>query len=153
MLAKGKFTGWHMTAILVAFFGTVIAVNFFMAKLAVGTFGGTVVDNSYVASQNYNGWLAAANQQSKLGWTVKASLTPERFVVIDATEQGRTLADIAAVGDAVHPLDRTRDFPLTFKRGSDGRLISAQRLPDMRWNVHISLRRAADIYNLTEQLR
>jgi nitrogen fixation protein FixH len=45
ILAKGKFTGWHMTTILVAFFGVVIAVNFFMARMAVGTFGGTVVDN------------------------------------------------------------------------------------------------------------
>lgn len=153
MLAERKFTGWHMTAILVAFFGTVVAVNFFMAKLAVGTFGGTVVDNSYVASQHYNRWLAAADKQGKLGWSVEASLTADRFVVIDATDQGQALTDIAAVGDALHPLDRTRDIPLTFKVESDGRLISAQSLPDTRWNVHVSLRRAADIYNLNEQMR
>ena len=50
------FTGWHMTAILVGFFSTVIAVNVYMAHAAISTFGGTVVDNSYVASQEFNGW-------------------------------------------------------------------------------------------------
>ena len=46
-----KFTGWHMTAILVGFFAIVISVNLFMARAAIGSFGGVVVDNSYVASQ------------------------------------------------------------------------------------------------------
>ena len=71
ILTDGKFTGWHMTAIFVAFFGIVMAVNFYMARMAVGTFGGTVVDNSYVASQEYNSWLGAAARQDKLGWNVK----------------------------------------------------------------------------------
>ncbi|MGE0776676.1 MAG: FixH family protein, partial [Sphingomonadaceae bacterium] len=53
-----SFTGRHMAIILIAFFGVVIAVNFYMARMAIGTFGGTVVDNSYVASQRFNGWLA-----------------------------------------------------------------------------------------------
>ena len=35
------FTGYHMAAILIGFFGIVIAVNIYMAKVAVGTFGGT----------------------------------------------------------------------------------------------------------------
>ena len=57
------FTGYHMTAILVAFFGVVIVVNFVMARYAVATFGGTVVDNSYVASQEFNGWLKGLTVQ------------------------------------------------------------------------------------------
>jgi nitrogen fixation protein FixH len=57
-MTRKPFTGYHMAAILIGFFGIVIAVNIYMAKVAVGTFGGTVVDNSYVASQNYNEWLA-----------------------------------------------------------------------------------------------
>jgi nitrogen fixation protein FixH len=56
--APRRFTGRHMTGILVAFFGVVMTVNFTMAYVAISGFGGTVVDNSYVASQNYNRWLA-----------------------------------------------------------------------------------------------
>ncbi|HMP45265.1 MAG TPA: FixH family protein, partial [Sphingopyxis sp.] len=43
--ARRSFTGWHMTAILVGFFGVVMAVNFTMARLAMSTFGGKVVEN------------------------------------------------------------------------------------------------------------
>ena len=68
------FTGWHMTAILVGFFSTVIAVNVYMAHAAISTFGGTVVDNSYVASQEFNGWLAAAKKQQQLGWKTGVSI-------------------------------------------------------------------------------
>ena len=35
-----KFTGWHMSAILVGFFAIVISVNLFMARAAIGSFGG-----------------------------------------------------------------------------------------------------------------
>ena len=58
-----RFTGWHMTTILVAFFAVVITVNIVMARFALSTFGGTVVENSYVASQHYNEWLARAAAQ------------------------------------------------------------------------------------------
>ena len=47
--------------------------------MAIGTFGGTVVDNSYVASQNYNRWLADADEQEALGWKTKAALTTRPF--------------------------------------------------------------------------
>jgi len=40
------FTGRHMLAVLVGFFGVVIAVNFIMASYATSTFGGVVVENS-----------------------------------------------------------------------------------------------------------
>ena len=43
-----RFTGWHMAAILLGFFGLVVAVNLYMAHTAISTFGGTVVENSYV---------------------------------------------------------------------------------------------------------
>ena len=53
------FTGRHMAAIMVAFFGVVIVVNLLNARLASSTFGGEVVENSYVASQDFNRWLVA----------------------------------------------------------------------------------------------
>ena len=52
-----RFTGYHATMIIVAFFAVVVGVNMVMARFALSTFGGTVVDNSYVASQKYNEWL------------------------------------------------------------------------------------------------
>ena len=153
MLANGKFTGWHMTAILVAFFGVVMAVNFTMARMAVSSFGGTVVDNSYVASQKYNRWLNAAAQQDKLGWEVSASVDAERHVRIDARSNGVMLEQVTAVGDALHPLGRAADVPLVFAATPQGYLLSTKPLPAGRWNLRLSLRRGADIFKLVEQVQ
>ncbi|MEH6702567.1 FixH family protein, partial [Parasphingorhabdus sp.] len=49
-----KFTGYHAAAMIVSFFAVVVVVNLVMAQFALSTFSGTVVDNSYVASQKYN---------------------------------------------------------------------------------------------------
>src|SRR3546814_11216102 len=65
---RKPFTGRHAAMILIAFFGVVISINMVMASFALSTFGGTVVDNSYVASQHYNKWLARAAAQDRLGW-------------------------------------------------------------------------------------
>ena len=72
---RGPFTGRHMALILVAGFGIVIAVNFLMAYLAARDFGGVVVENSYVASQNYNSWLKEADAQRQLGWEATPRLS------------------------------------------------------------------------------
>ncbi|MFN7010857.1 MAG: FixH family protein [Allorhizobium sp.] len=48
------FTGWHMLASMLLFFGTIITVNFTMAYLASSTWSGLVVKNTYVASQEFN---------------------------------------------------------------------------------------------------
>ncbi|NJR13875.1 MAG: hypothetical protein HC779_06455, partial [Phyllobacteriaceae bacterium] len=68
--AETAFTlnGYHMLAIFVAFFGVIVAVNLTMARFAVTHWTGLVVKNSYVASQNYNGWLRQAAASKALGW-------------------------------------------------------------------------------------
>ena len=153
ILANGKFTGWHMTAILVAFFGVVMAVNFNMARMAVITFGGTVVDNSYVASQEYNGWLKAAARQERLGWTVAIALDADRRVRVDAQASGVAIKRLSGVGDALHPLGRVDDVPLAFATSANGQLLSTKPLPPGRWSLRLSLRRGADIYKVAEEVQ
>jgi nitrogen fixation protein FixH len=65
----GGFTGRHMLMIMIAFFAVVIAVNVTMATVAGTSWTGFVVRNSYVASQEFNGRVAAARAQADLGWT------------------------------------------------------------------------------------
>ena len=70
---RKPFTGRHFTLIMVAFFGVVIAINLVMARYASATFGGVVVENSYVASQRFNSWLGKARTQDALGWDATAT--------------------------------------------------------------------------------
>ena len=46
-----RFTGFHMLACMIVFFGVIVAVNLTMATLASQSWTGLVVKNSYVASQ------------------------------------------------------------------------------------------------------
>lgn len=148
-----RFTGWHMATILVGFFGIVIAVNVYMAHAAISTFGGTVVDNSYVASQEFNGWLAAAHKQEQLGWDTRLSLDAGRQVRIEATKAGAALTGLSGTGLASHPLGATPPIKLDFSQAPDGALTSVQALPDGRWLIHVSLRRGNDIAKLATDLQ
>ena len=138
------FTGWHMTGILVAFFGIVIAVNLVMARYAVGTFGGTVVDNSYIASQHFNGWLEKAAAERKLGWTIKAALNGNRHVVLTVTKNGAPLQGASATATAHHPLGKLPEHSLHFSPLAEGGLISARPLPAGRWQLRLSTSKDGD---------
>ena len=130
-----------MSAILIAFFGVVVAVNFTMAMFATRTFGGVVVENSYVASQKYNGWLKAARKQDQLGWRIEPRLDGQRRVLVSVDADGLQVS-----GFARHPLGQEADVPLTFS----GDLRSTQALPPGRWAVHLLVRRGNNEARLIE---
>lgn len=125
------FTGRHMALILIAGFGVVIVVNLIMARLAVSTFGGVVVENSYVASQNFNRWLDQAERSRALGWAPQVARNDDDRIVVtfaDAEQGPRTLIALAR-----HPLGGLPDIRLQFGRDADGRFVSTVPLPSGRW--------------------
>lgn len=132
----GPFTGKHFTAIMVAFFAVVIGVNLMMARAASATFGGVVVENSYVASQNFNGWLQDARNSDALGWQVSP----------DLRDDGRLAITVAGAPDALtisatarHPLGRLPDKQLTFTRTAAGEYLSVEALAADRWILRLEL--------------
>jgi nitrogen fixation protein FixH len=141
-----RFTGYHMAGILIAFFGVVIAVNMVMATYATRTFGGAVVDNSYVASQHFNRWLGEARAQQKLGWEPRLGVDQRRRVTLALTVEGA-----AVTGLAEHPLGREPSVPLGFV--ADGRRYrSIEALPAGRWKVRLVVRRGGEQARLVETL-
>ena len=133
--APRPFTGRHMAAIMVAFFGVVIAVNVYMATLASTSFTGVVVENSYVASQNFNRWLDEARAEDRLGWHARAVRDGAGHVLV-------TLAGVPAGavvrGDAWHPLGRAPDHELKFvAAGAEFR--SAEPLAAGRWRIRLEV--------------
>lgn len=132
---KGQqFTGRHMWAAMLGFFGMIIAVNFTMAWFASSTFGGTVVDNSYVASQKYNDWLAAARAQKALGWSVDIRLDDARHVEIAAALPAASIS-----GVATHPLGRQPEQALAFRQTGAGHYRSTTPLPAGRYLLRITV--------------
>jgi nitrogen fixation protein FixH len=138
--AKKPFTGWHMTAILVGFFAIIMAVNFTMARLAFSTFGGKVVENSYVASQQYNELLARAKAQDAFGWTHSMTLDAARHVRLTLSAGGEPLAISNASAMLSHPLGRVPAVPLHLVSDGKGGMISTTPLAQGRWRLDLTLR-------------
>lgn len=131
------FTGYHATAIIVVFFAIVIAVNVLMATYAVGTFGGVVVENSYVASQKFNGWLKEAHAEQQLGWSVPIpKVAEDGHVMVRADDGSSQPIEHATVSvEAEHPLGRAPEQSLTFLEIAPGAYRSTQPLPAGRWKI------------------
>lgn len=138
------FTGRHMAIILITFFGVVIVVNLVMARFALSTFGGTVVDNSYVASQHYNEWLALAETQERLGWTEDAAVDPDRHVRLALRKDGAAVGDVQLLATLSHPLGRAAPRDMVFAPVGDGTFRSVDTLPTGRWRLDLIARRGAD---------
>ena len=132
---KGQLTGRKVTAIFVVFFGIVMAVNFTMAHFASSTFGGVVVENSYVASQNYNKWLDEAAAEKKLGWSAALSRLPDDRVAVRFTGAPDGLV---VTGVARHPLGHAPDQTLTFAKATDGAFVSDKAVVPGRWLVRLT---------------
>lgn len=134
---SGQFTGRHMTAILIAFFAVVVAVNVAMARYASSTFGGVVVENSYVASQHFNRWLDEAAQDDGLGLHARATRTGDDHLSVVVS--GEMTGGVALVAIARHPLGRAADRTLSFTAAENGRFVSREALPPGRWRLRLEL--------------
>lgn len=152
-LPARRFTGWHMTAILVAFFAVVIAVNVLMATVAVRSFGGTVVENSYVASQRFNGWLAAARAQDGLRWKDDVATDHARHVVLTlGDDAGAPVRYRTVKALAQHPLGRAADIAIAFRETAPGRYVSEAALPPGRWRLRLDIRHAGSEKHLLREI-
>lgn len=124
-------TGRKVLMIAVAFFGTVIAVNVFMATKAIRTFPGLEVSNSYVASQVFDKELAA---QRGLGWTLGHRYENGRLVLSFRDKDGqpvvveRLSALIGRTTEAAE--DKTPDFT---PQGGD--YVAEVDLPKGKWMI------------------
>lgn len=135
--SRRRLTGKHVALIFVSFFGVVIAVNLLMARLATSTFGGVVVENSYVASQHFNRWLDEAERENALGW--KASIHRDAaghatIALVDSLGQPLKGAKVAV--NAVHPLGRQPDHELSVQEVAPG--IFSAPLVAGRWRLRVT---------------
>jgi nitrogen fixation protein FixH len=148
--AARPFTGRHAFWMFVAFFGVIMAVNFTMARYASSTFGGIVVKNSYVASQEFNNWLEQAEEQASWGWTVTRSWRDDGRIAV-------ALADVPGVATisatARHPLGRRDDVALTFTQQADGSFVSDAALPADRWIMRLQVEAEGKVWRAEERVQ
>ena len=134
-----RFSGWHMLAILVAFFGVVTVVNVYMAHLASSTFTGEVTDNGYVASQNFNRWLDEAAREKALGWSATVARQADGRLVVTVTGKGTEAAVLSGQADRPLGTGAADVRAITFTRGIGGSFVSDAKLAGGRWHLRLTL--------------
>lgn len=134
MNKSSTFTGRHMAMVFIGGFAVVIAVNLLMASFALGSFHGTVVDNSYVASQKYNGWIAKAEASKALGWQAEPQRRADGRVMLETTA---VPAGAVITAQAERPLGDRDTTVLTFSAVGEGRWLSAEQIAPGRWRLRM----------------
>jgi nitrogen fixation protein FixH len=149
-----KFTGYHAAMMIVGFFAVVVGVNMVMARFALSTFGGTVVDNSYVASQKYNKWLEQARDQQAHGWNVSQAVrSGNKAKMILSAADGTALQGATIVARAEHPVGRTEPFEIAFSEVRPGEYLSVQTIPAGRWKLKFVVSKADKSMRVLQDIR
>ena len=130
--------GHHVLGFMVAAFGLIIGVNVVMAYKAVSTFPGLEVENSYVASQEFDSERKA---QLALGWTLTPAYDPNlkelELAFTDADGKPVTVASLEVlVGRTTEAADDS--YP-QFARES-GIYVAKADLAPGKWMMHVEAR-------------
>lgn len=132
---KGEFTGRHMLLTCCAFFGVIISVNVFMAVSSSTSWTGLVVQNTYVASQEYEDKRIAHEKQVAAGWQASFSYTPgvAKLTVVDGAGNP---VDLGEVGMLINrPVGGHDDQRLTLTASADGTYLAPLTLGGGVWNM------------------
>jgi nitrogen fixation protein FixH len=132
------FTGRHMLAAMVAFFGVIVAVNLTMAAFAVQSWTGLVVKNSYVASQEFNDRARAGRAQAALGWRGELAYADGElhYKVVRDNATTVTLANPEIV--LGRPAYEADDTTLVLLPENGGGFAGTIALGDGQWIVRVS---------------
>jgi nitrogen fixation protein FixH len=135
--SERQFTGRHMLAIMLAFFGVIIAVNLLMATMANRSWTGLVVKNSYVASQQFNRKREEGRAQDALGWrgTLEIGNGQVAYGLVDAAGRAVPLGAVTAIFR--RPAYEAEDQTLVLAEAGEGRHAVTQPIRDGIWIVEI----------------
>jgi nitrogen fixation protein FixH len=139
--SRGRFTGRDMLLIMFAFFGIIIAVNVTMAWYAMSSWSGLVVDDTYVASQQFNKKADAMRAMAASGISGETTIHDG---VIAYTLRNRDGSPAIAEEVTVHfkrPVGAHEDFEARLSKSGEGRFELAHGVLPGDWIVEITSKR------------
>lgn len=132
------FTGRHMLAIMIAFFGVVIGVNVTLAYFSQSSWSGLVVDDTYRASQRFNKIASEARAIAATG--IRGDLTLSGHDVryqLSHPQKGPIEADEVSMVFK-RPVGEFQDFDLALTATGDGAFAGEHNLAKGQWIVDIT---------------
>jgi nitrogen fixation protein FixH len=132
-----EFTGGHMLALMAAFFGVIIGVNLALATFARSSWTGTVVDNSYVASQHFNEQAAQGRAQAALGWTGSLEIGAHGISYRLADKAGSPVSLRTVKVSLRRPAYAAEDQTIELAPAGEGAFSAGQTVQDGIWIVEV----------------
>jgi nitrogen fixation protein FixH len=132
------FKGWHMAVITVSFFAVIIAVNVTLAVLANTSWTGLVVENSYMASQNFNRDAAVAREQQTVGWKMQLDVSPESTIVTVLNRENQPVEGLSLHGVLQRPTNENGDHNLLLREAGAGRYSENKPIGAGAWIADIT---------------
>ncbi len=129
-----ELTGRKFLAILVAFFGTMIAVNLFMAYNAISTFPGLEVSSSYADSQSFD---ARRDAQEALGWNASVAVADGVLTLTLVDDDGAPVAPAELTALLTRPTNQTEDQLLDLTRVNGG-FTAPVEVSRGRWRLRLT---------------
>lgn len=139
------FTGRHMILVMGVFFGTIIGVNVTMAWYAHSSWSGLVVENTYVASQEFNEKAAIARRIEASG--VKGALKVEGetiFYKLTDEQTDPVIADRVTLRFR-RPVGDHQDFSLELADAGHGLFKGTHPVIPGQWIVEAEAERAGAV--------
>lgn len=142
--ARG-FTGRHMLAAMIAFFGVVIGVNVTMAWYASSSWSGLVVENTYVASQEFNSKAAAMKAMAASGITGTLLVSGDAIDYAIRNKDG-SVADADDVTLSFRrPVGDHEDFQVSLNKKANGLFEGRHEVRKGDWIVEIVSRKGGAV--------
>ena len=129
----GGFTGRHMLAIMVAFFGVVIGVNVTLAVMAARSNTGLVVEDSYKAGLTYDRDMAKAKADAAMDIHPKLYFNEGLLRVALVNSNGAPVEMKTLNLTLGHPVSALTDEVMDFKTESKGVFSSPAKLTAGTW--------------------
>jgi nitrogen fixation protein FixH len=148
-----ELTGKKVLAIFVAMFGTIIAVNVFMATKAISTFSGMEVSSSYADSQTFD---VRREAQEALGWDASVAVEGDTLILTLVDDAGRPVYPAEFNALLTRPTHRMNDQTLELSRGPNGTLTAPVEVSEGRWRLRMTgvARNGTEYrHNITFELR
>ncbi|MDX2308412.1 MAG: FixH family protein [Hyphomicrobium sp.] len=125
----GEIQGWHVLTALLAFFGTIVAVNAIFIVTAIETNTGLVAVEPYRKGLHYNDRIAFDARQSALGWRHAMTLDPTsgNLTLSVDDKAGTPKSGLAVTGTIGRPATNAEDQALSFSEVSPGQYVAAIR--------------------------
>ena len=136
--------GRHVLGAMVAFFGTIFAVNGVLLYKAIATHSGLVAQEPYRKGLHYNDRIAADERQRALGWEDAVTLMPGGKVVVKMTDLGGgPVTQLTLSGFIGRPSTTQHDLRVALSETAPGQYSAEMgALETGAWLLSLEARRA-----------